>query len=118
MTLILAGVYARQSVVTPLKRDCVYRLNFTCLIRRASSTGRCNTIQWIESTMLGRENHLFSCARLKSSQGGVPTGLTLISDLGICFQGQGVLAYRCVDPLRSPDLSGVGGQFAKLKPPQ
>jgi hypothetical protein len=34
--LILAGVYARQSVVTPLKRDCVYWLNFTCLISRVT----------------------------------------------------------------------------------
>ena len=33
MTLILAGVYARQSLVTPLKRACIYRFNSTCLIR-------------------------------------------------------------------------------------
>ena len=32
MTLIRAGVYARQSVVTPLKRACVYRFPFTRLI--------------------------------------------------------------------------------------
>jgi hypothetical protein len=55
VTLILAGIYARLSLVTPLKRACVYRLNFTCLISRASSTGRCNTIQFIDSRMLPRE---------------------------------------------------------------
>jgi hypothetical protein len=54
----------------------------------ASSTGRCNTIQCIDSTMLARENHLCGCARLKLSQGSVPAGLTLTSDLGFCLQCQ------------------------------
>jgi hypothetical protein len=35
------------------------------LVNAASSTGRCNTIQCIDSTTLARENHLFGCARLK-----------------------------------------------------
>jgi hypothetical protein len=32
-------------------------------VTAASSTGRCNTIQCIDSTMLARENHLFGCTR-------------------------------------------------------
>jgi hypothetical protein len=34
----------------------------TCQVTRASSTGRCNTIQCIDSTLLAWENHLFGCA--------------------------------------------------------
>src|SRR5271170_6631095 len=63
-------------------------LALQCLVSRASSTGQCNTIQCIDSTMLARENHLFGCARPKPSQGSVPAGLSLTSDLGICFQCQ------------------------------
>jgi hypothetical protein len=39
VTLILAGVYARQSVVTPLKRACIDRL---CQLRadRVGNRGR------------------------------------------------------------------------------
>jgi hypothetical protein len=32
VTLILAGVYARQSVITPLKRPCVYEYRVNCLV--------------------------------------------------------------------------------------
>jgi hypothetical protein len=32
-----------------------------CLINAASSTGQCNTIQCVDSTMLAQENHLFGC---------------------------------------------------------
>jgi len=34
-----------------------------CVVNAASSTGRSNTIQCIDSTILPRENHLFGCAR-------------------------------------------------------
>src|ERR1700677_1978021 len=57
-----------------------------CPIDAASSTGRCNTIQCIDSTMLAGENHLLGSARFKPSQGSVPAGPTLTSDLGVCFQ--------------------------------
>jgi hypothetical protein len=43
VTLNLAGVYARQSVVTPLKRTYLYRFNSTCVISRVVSMGRRNT---------------------------------------------------------------------------
>ena len=36
--------------------------------------------------MLPRENHLFGCARPKPSQGSVPVGLALASDISFCFQ--------------------------------
>jgi hypothetical protein len=62
--------------------------NFTFPANAASSTGRCNTIQCIDSTMLARENHLFGCTRSKPSQGSVPAGLTLMSDFSFCFQCQ------------------------------
>src|ERR1700735_3759981 len=52
----------------------------------ASSTGRCNTIQYVDSTMFARENHLFGCTRPKSCRGSVPAGLTLASDFSFCFQ--------------------------------
>jgi hypothetical protein len=55
-------------------------------VKRASSTGRCNTIQCIDSAMLLRENHLFGCTRPKLSQGNVPVGRTPASDFGFCFQ--------------------------------
>src|SRR3984885_4645228 len=58
------------------------------LINADSSTGRCNTIPCIDSTMLARENHPFGCARLKPSQASVPAGLTLASDFSFCFQCQ------------------------------
>ena len=52
----------------------------------ASSTGRRDTIQRADSTMLARENHPYGRARLKLGQGSVPAGLTLASDLRCCFQ--------------------------------
>jgi hypothetical protein len=57
-----------------------------CPINAASSTGRCNTIQCIDSTMLPWENHRFGCAWSKASQGSVPAGLTSASHSGYCFQ--------------------------------
>jgi hypothetical protein len=63
-------------------------LNLTCPVCAASSTGRCNTIQCIDSTMVARENHLFGSARSKPSQSGVPGGLTLAGDFSLCFQCQ------------------------------
>ena len=57
-------------------------------LQLASSTGRCNTLQYVDSAMLLRENHLFGCTRPKPSQGSVLAGLTLASDFGFCFQCQ------------------------------
>ena len=65
-----------------------FATNSACLISRASSTGRCNTIQCIDSAMLPRKNRPFGCTRPKSSQRSVPAGLTLASDFGFCFQCQ------------------------------
>src|SRR5271170_1040819 len=58
----------------------------TCLISRASSTGRCNTVQCIGSAMLPRENHLFGRSQSKPSQGSVQPGLAQVSDFSFCFQ--------------------------------
>src|SRR5271167_1667281 len=62
------------------------------LINAASSTGRCNTIQSVDSAMLLQENHLFGCIRSIPSQASVPAGLTLKSGVGFCLQCQGVQA--------------------------
>jgi hypothetical protein len=59
---------------------------FTCPVTAASSTGRCNTIQCVDSTMLLREELLFGYTRLKSSQVSVPVDPALASDFGFCFQ--------------------------------
>jgi hypothetical protein len=56
------------------------------------STGRCNTIQCVNSTLLPRENYAFGCIRSKRSQGSVPAGQTLVSDFGFFFNASGVLA--------------------------
>jgi hypothetical protein len=63
-------------------------MDSNCPVNGASSTGRCNTIQGTDSTMLPRENHLFGCTRSKPSQSSVPAGLALASDFGFCFQCQ------------------------------
>jgi hypothetical protein len=60
-----------------LRLSAALRDETTCTLKRASSTGRCNTIQCIDSTLLARENQLFGCARPKPSQGlAVGTGRT------------------------------------------
>jgi hypothetical protein len=115
---MLPRVKVRQSnrrvAVTPLTRcwnrrrsSEIVRVQY--LINSASSTGRCNTIQWIESTMPGRENHLFSSARLKRSQGSVPTRLTLISDLGSCFQCQAGSSLLLRRPIEITSVTGMYG---------
>jgi hypothetical protein len=58
------------------------------LVNAASSTGRCNTFQRIDSAMLRRGNHLFGGTRSKPSQSSVSPGLTLASDFSFCFQCQ------------------------------
>jgi hypothetical protein len=40
-------------------RKCAERRNELCPVTRASSTGRCNSIQCVDSRMLPRENHPF-----------------------------------------------------------
>jgi hypothetical protein len=57
-------------------------------VSAASSTGQCNTIQCIDSTLLAWENHGFGCTRSKPSQRSVPPGLTLASGVSFCFQCQ------------------------------
>src|SRR5271156_3293411 len=77
----------------------------TCLVNAASSTGRCNTIQCIDSRMLARENHLFGCTRSKPSQGSVPAGLTLASDFGFCFQCQAGSSLVLRRPIETTQLT-------------
>ncbi len=60
----------------------------TSPVSAAISTGRCNTIQCIDSEVLARESHPFACTRSKPSHSSVPAGLTLASDFGFCFQCQ------------------------------
>ena len=68
--------FRKRGEMSPHKRACVYRLNFTCLVSRASSTGRCNTIQCIDSAKLPRERYLFGWARPPPIQGNIPAELT------------------------------------------
>ncbi len=58
----------------------------TCPVSAASSTGRRNTPQCIDSTMLPQADHLFGRSQLKPSQGSVPAGLALASDFSFSFQ--------------------------------
>jgi len=55
------------------------------LINAASSDGRRNTVQCVDSRMLPRRTYLFGRTRSKPSQGSVPTDLTLASDFSLCF---------------------------------
>src|SRR5260370_12829213 len=71
---------------------------------RAGSTGRCNTIQRVDSTMLAKENHLFGCDLLKPSQGSLSTHLTLASDSSLYFHCRLGSSKCCVDLLRPPRL--------------
>ena len=73
-----------------------------CLVSRASSDGRLNTIQYVDSIMLPRRTHLFGCDRAEPRQGSVSAALTLASDFTSCFSASWVLAECCVDPLRPP----------------
>jgi hypothetical protein len=61
----------------------------TSPVTRASSTGRCNTIQCVDSAMLPRENYLFGCTRPKPYQGSVLAALARASDVSFCFQYKG-----------------------------
>jgi hypothetical protein len=79
---------------------CNSAADHTSPVRAASSTGRRNTIQRIDSTMLARENQLFGCTRSKPGQGSFPDGLTLASDFGSCFQcqaGSGLVLHRPIE---------------------
>jgi hypothetical protein len=93
-------------------------------VSRASSTGRCNTIQCVDSTMLARENHLFGCTRSRPSQGSFPAGLTPTSDFGFCFQcqaGPSLVLHRPIEITRAignyvwraPTMSGCEGTRRK-----
>jgi len=72
-------------------------------VSAASSTGRCNTIQCVDSTMLPRENHLFGCTRSKLSQDSVPVGLALASEFSFCLQcqvGSSLVLHRPIESTR------------------
>jgi hypothetical protein len=56
--------------------------------------------------MLAGEHHLFGCARLKPSQGSVPAGLTLTSDLRICFHRQAGSSLVLRRPIETTALTG------------
>jgi hypothetical protein len=74
---------------TPPKNRLIESLKMTCPVRAASSTGRRNTIQCIDSAMLLRKNQPFCITWTKPSQSSVSAGLTLASDSGFCFQCKG-----------------------------
>jgi len=70
---------------------------------RAGSTGRCNTIQRVDSAMLSRVLHLFGYSRPKPGQGSVPARLILASDFGFCFQcnaGSCLVSHRPIEITR------------------
>jgi len=72
-------------------------------IGAASSTGQCNSIQCIDSTLLPWENHPFGCIRSNPSQDSVPSGLTLASDFSFCFQcnvGSSLVLRRPIETTR------------------
>ena len=79
-----------------------------CLVSRASSTDRCNTFQCIDSTLLAREDHVFCCTRSKPTQGCVPAGPTVASDLSFCFQCQ---ECSCLVLRRPIEITRVTGHL-------
>jgi hypothetical protein len=80
------------------------RTRVICPVTRASSTGRCNTFQCIDDTMLPRENHVFGGTRSKPNQGGVSAGLTPASDFGFCFQCQAASSLVLRRPIEITEL--------------
>src|ERR1700693_171339 len=73
------------------------------LISRAGSTGRCNAIQCIDSTVLPRKKHLFGCTRARLGQGSVLVDPALASDCSFCFQcqvGSSLMLHRPIDSIR------------------
>jgi hypothetical protein len=56
--------------------------------------------------MLARENHVFGCTRSKASQGSVPAGLTLASDISFCFQCQAGSSLVLRRPIEITALTG------------
>jgi len=74
MRIRLAG--RAQIQVSRVTGQVPYR-NSTSPVTPASSTGRCNTIQCIDSAMLLHENHRCGCAWSKASQRSVPAVLSL-----------------------------------------
>jgi hypothetical protein len=99
----------------------------TCLVSRAGSTGRCNTIQCVDSAMLARQNHLFGCTRSKPSQSSVPAGLNPTSDFGFCFQcqaGSSLVLHRPIETTLlfgpscpKPLQSNRNGCLSRPRPP-
>jgi len=67
-------------------------VNQTCPVSAASSTGRCNTIQCVDSTTLLQENYQFGCIRSKPSQGSVLDDLAVPSDFSLVFNAMWVRA--------------------------
>jgi hypothetical protein len=73
---------------------------------RCRSTGRRNTIQCIDSTMLPRENHLFGYTRSKCSQGNVSAGLIPASDFSFCFRCEAGSSLVLRRPIETAALIG------------
>jgi hypothetical protein len=82
------------------------RSNSTCLVSRAGSNGRRNTIQYIDSTTVAQENYLFGCTRSKPSQTGIPARLTLTSGFGFCFQCQAGSSLVLRRPIETTAFTG------------
>src|SRR6267378_4306323 len=103
----------KASWVTSSTRRISPQMDLKCpdsrrrLITTAGSTGRCNTLQRVDSTMLAKENHLFGCDLLKPSQGSLSTDLTLASDSSLYFHCRLGSSKCCVDLLRPPRLPGA-----------
>ena len=77
-------------------------------INAASSTGRCNTIQCVDLTLLPGKSDLFGCTRSKPNYGGVPADLALESDLAFVCNASRVRPECCVDPLGPARLPETG----------
>ncbi len=56
--------------------------------------------------MLARENHQFGDNRSKPSQGSVPAGLTLTSEVGFCFQCEAASSLVLRRPIEVTRVTG------------
>ena len=89
------------------------RIRIRCSVNAASSTDRCNTFQCIDSTLLAREDHVFCCTRSRPTQGCVPAGPTVASDLSFCFQCQGCSGLVLRRPI---EITAITGQWEFVLP--
>ena len=73
----------------------------TWTVSAAGSGGQCNTLHYIDSTMLSSASYLFCRVQSKPSQGNVPVDLTITRGFSLCFQCRGGLCFVLRRPIET-----------------